>query len=615
MLKTPSVCRTLSKCGRLFLFLLSVDLLSATISTADETKTPPATQKPSLQSHPRLYLAENELRELRATRDQGQRGLIWRNLTASADWCIQQPPRKEWIPTAADDPQFENLYDRFYATMHDMAIVETLAFASVLTDPSLDPYFSHARDWLLSAARIWGNEAHNTPDASKAYAVLRITKGMAVAYDLLFDRLTEAERGEVRGAIVGIMSAYAAFFEAPSTAGEGYNKHHGSVDASPFGVAALALLGEVPQADGWLKLAIDKHVDYLLPSALTPSGTNDQSSNFWASTLLYRIQFMEALRRVTGRDLLQEFPRALPGRIALAAVAGRQPPELSANECNRSVLFGTNYGQLNYWSPGLVYLARAERRPIYQYLACWDDSLGSIQRTRFITPNRHEELLFGSGPYAFLWYDTSVPAHIEPNLPLSFEFPEPEVNEAYLRASYDEGALLAGMKKGSLIVHAGGRAVFVDQLPTNDINKPTSAVDEMLVTDDGRTAAIRCVGPKEAAIGEQFVELTRPGQLTVERNTSEPVSWWYMENPQLVGKAFRWPDGVELRIEQGEIAEHKIDGYVETPVHYGGMKYADPCPRTYATVKVLPENGKVRLAIQVPQREKVSQEITKGLGK
>ena len=329
----------------------------------------------------------------------------------------------------------------------------------------------------------------------------------------------------MRTAIVGIMSAYAAFFEAPSTAGEGYNKHHGSVDASPFGVAALALLGEVSQADGWLKLAIDKHVDYLLPSALTPSGTNDQSSNFWASTILYRIQFMEALRRVTGRDLLQEFPRALPGRIALAAVAGRQSAELSANECNRSVLFGPNYGQLNYWSPGLVYLARVERRPIYQHLACWDDSLGSMQRTRFITPNRQEELLFGSGPYAFLWYDASVPAEIEANLPLSFEFPEPEVNEAYLRASYDEGALLVGMKKGGLVVHAGGRAVFVDQLPTNDTNKPTAAVDEMLLSDDGRTAAIRCVGPKEAAIGEQFVELTGPAglRLSVHFGTSKLV--------------------------------------------------------------------------------------------
>ena len=54
---------------------------------------------------------------------------IWENLIRSADWCRQQPPRAEWIPTLADDPQYENLYDRFYAAMHDMAIIEHLAFA------------------------------------------------------------------------------------------------------------------------------------------------------------------------------------------------------------------------------------------------------------------------------------------------------------------------------------------------------------------------------------------------------------------------------------------------------------------------------------------------------
>lgn len=555
----------------------------------------------ALSGHPRLYLTREELPELRATRDAGGRGRIWRNLIQSADWCRQQPLRTEWIPTAAEDPQYENLYDRFYAAMHDLAVVETLAFASVLSDPAADPYFAPAREWLLAAARVWGNEARNPPDASKAYAVIRITKGLAVGYDLLYDRLTPAERDEIRGAIVAIMDSYFAFFQAPTTAGEGYNKHHGSVDAAPFGVVALALLDEAPQAGDWLELAIDKHVDYLLPEALTPSGTNDQSSNFWASTLLVRIQLIDALQRVTGRDLLQEFPRALPGRMALAAVAGRQPAELTANECHRSVLFGPNYGQLNYWSPVLVYLARSQRRPIYQYLAFWDESLGSIQHTRFITPNRHEELLFGYGPYAYLWYDPSVPAEVEANLPLAFEFPEPEVNEAYLRASYDEGALVVGMKKGGLVVHAGGRAVFVDQMPTNDVNKPAGAVSEMLVADDGRTATIRCVGPSESAVGEQVVELVRPGRLTFERNTTEPVGWWYMGSPQLVGQIFRWPDGVELRVEQGRIIEHKPDGYLETPVHYGGMKFADPCPRTYATVSVEPGSGKVRLSVHVPR--------------
>ena len=119
---------------------------------------------------------------------------IWANLTRSADWCLRQPPRTEWIPIIAPDPIFENLYDRFYGAMHDMAIIEHLAFASILSDPQHDPYFQAARQWALSGARVWKHEAQNKADASKAYAVLRIMKALAVAYDLLYDRLTEPER-------------------------------------------------------------------------------------------------------------------------------------------------------------------------------------------------------------------------------------------------------------------------------------------------------------------------------------------------------------------------------------------------------------------------------------
>ena len=221
------------------------------------------------------------------------------------------------FPRAEKDPQFENLYDRFYAAMHDAAIVEHPAFTSALSNPSDDHYFDAARNWLFATARIWKNESQNKPDASKAYAVLRVVKALAIGYDVLFDRLTAAQRQEVRESIVAICDPYYAFFQAPSTAGDGYNKHHGSVDAAPFGVAALALLGEVDQAQAWLDLATKKHTEYLLPYALTPSGTNDQSSNFWASTLQYRIFFCEPLKRMTGRDLFAEFPgsSARPHRL------------------------------------------------------------------------------------------------------------------------------------------------------------------------------------------------------------------------------------------------------------------------------------------------------------
>lgn len=543
--------------------------------------------------HPRLYFTAADLQQLRDLNKSGIHSKIWANMIRSADWCAQQTPRTEWIASVENDPQFENLYGRFYAAMHDAAIVEHLAFTSTLSNPTDDRYFDAARDWLLATARVWKNESHNKPDASKAYAVLRVVKALAIGYDILFDRLTEGERKEIRDTITAICDPYYSFFQIPTTAGDGYNKHHGSVDAAPFGVAALAVLGEVDQAKPWLDVAIKKHVDYLLPHALTPSGTNDQSSNFWASTMQYRIFFCDPLKRVTGRDLFAEFSSSLLGRIALAAIADGQPSSLEFNDDNRSVLFGPSYGQINYWSPVLLYLARHDRRPIYQHMAQWDESLGLLQHTRYITPHRKEELLFCLGLYAYLWCDPSVPAMIESNLPHSFEFPEPEVNEIYLRSSYQRGGIVVAMKKGGLIVHAGGERVLVDRLEINDTNAPAKPVDEVLLADDGSRATIRCVGPKTAGIGQQLVDLRRPSNLSITRAIEKPLTWWYSGSPQYEDNLLTWPNGTQLRVAQGKISRIEAEGYVESKRHFGGMKFADPHPFIYPTMTVAPENGSI----------------------
>src|SRR5262245_60743789 len=80
-------------------------------------------------SHPRLYFSAKELPQLRRQLTRGLHAKIWKNIADSADWCLTKPPRTNWIAPITPDPIYENLYDRFYAIMGDLAITEHLSFA------------------------------------------------------------------------------------------------------------------------------------------------------------------------------------------------------------------------------------------------------------------------------------------------------------------------------------------------------------------------------------------------------------------------------------------------------------------------------------------------------
>jgi hypothetical protein len=200
-----------------------------------------------------------------------------------------------------------------------------------------------------------------------------------------------------------------------------------------------------------------------------------------------------------------------------------------------------------------------------------------------------------------LWYDQNVTPAIDDDVPRSFEFPEPEVNEVYLRASYEQGGIVVGMKKGGLIVHAGGRPVLIDQLPVADTSKPAPPVEKTRLADDGRRASIYCVGPKSAGIGAQSIELSRPSRVVIDRQCSQAITWWSAGNPRQDGPSCSWPDGTQLTITQGKLAAMNPKGYLETKVHYGGMKFADPHPFRYPTYTVEPVDGRIVLEIVTPR--------------
>ncbi|NOS68972.1 MAG: DUF4962 domain-containing protein [Verrucomicrobia bacterium] len=541
-------------------------------------------------NHPRLYFTTNDLTALRDGRHTGTRAMIWKNLAESADWCLTRTPREKWIAPISPDPRYENLYDRFYAIMGDLAITEHLSFAYALSGDAR--YGEAARQWVLASCRAWSHEADNKPDGGKAYAVSRLLKGVAVGYDIVYDRFTEVERNEIRETLGRIGHNYFTdYFSTATIAGPGFHTHHAIVEWASFGVTALALLDEVPEAQAWLDTTTRKFEEHLLPNGLAPDGAQTEGSTFWASTMQYRLFYMDALRRVTGKDLYPRFEKQMNADLALASIACLKLPGLDEHHAN--VVLEPSYGQLDYYAPVLLALAREYRRPIYQHLARWDKSLGSLQHTRYITPHG-EELLFELGGYAYVWNDDSLRAKGDEQK-LSWHFPS--VDEAYARRSWRPGDLLAGIRKAEVVIHAGGQTVLIQ--PGTTTNAPIGD-SIMSMTDNGRRALIRC---GTNSISSLEVELDRHGnKIFLRRFGSAAFQFWSQGEPGRAANELRWANGTKLIVREGKLTEWLPEDHSMTlSVGNGLLPLKDPNPKAHSLTTVLPSVGG-RVIIEIRQR-------------
>ena len=540
--------------------------------------------------HPRLYFTPADLPALRRRRESGVHARIWKNLCASAEECLKLTPRRGWIAPITPDPIYENLYDRFYAMMGDLAVTEHLAFAYSLSGE--ERYGKRARDWALASCRAWQKEAEGAPDGGKAYAVCRLLKGLAVAYDCLFSLCSPEERKELRDTLAQIGDRYyEGYFTTPTIAGETFHTHHAVVEWASFGVAALALLEEHPRAKEWLSATVAKFERDLLPHGLAPDEAQVEGSTFWASTLQYRLFFMDPLRRVTGQDLYLPFKERMSAELALASIAAEKQKE--HDEDHETVVLEPSYGQLNYYAPVLLALAREYRRPLYQHLARWDHTLGSLQNTRYVTPNG-EVLRFELGGYAYLWYDPTVPDEVS-DAPRHYQFPS--VGEAYLRESWQPGGLVVGVRKGSLVIHAGGQVALAELLPGPE--KAGLAIRS--VTDDGTRAAILCEGAGGARLE---VTLHRPGRLVIRRHAPGDWTWYSDPGFRREGQAWSRQDGLApttMKLSAGTVGAWEPEGYQPVlAVGNGRLKLRDPWPRRYPQAVLSPEpGGEIVLELQV----------------
>jgi hypothetical protein len=547
-------------------------------------------------AHPRLYLTAENLPALRAARGEGVRKRIWENIEQSAEECMAIEPTHEWIAPVTPDPNYENLYDRFYTMMRDMAVTEHLAFAYALSGD--ERYGDRARDWVLQTCRVWKNETTIPLNGGTAYAVNRFLKGAAVGYDLAHDRFSPAERDEVREVMTAIgQKYYTEYFSTPHISGPDFRTHHAIVEYGSFGVLALALLDEVPEARGWLDHTINKFKEHLLPKGLAADGAQVEGSTFWASTMQYRLFFMDALRRVTGEDLFEDYGKFLNADLALAAVAAEKHPGF--NRVNETVVLEPSYGQLDYYSPVLLFLAREQRRPIFQHLALWDHALGLVQPSRYLTPTTKIPLWFAHGGYAYLWYDESV-SLAGAAAPLSYHFPS--INEAYIRRSWEPDDLLAGISaKRGLVLHAGGRPVLIEHRGRG-WQQSLGELSIAAPQDDEKTTAIASTGDSGQSMRIEIDRAAR--RMVVRRHSDADWLWWCQGDQKRNGNSLRWSDGTTLKVTTGKIVSLDPVGYQsEIRVGLGKLPVFDPAKAKFPLATIHPDDGQIVIEVHPSSRD------------
>jgi hypothetical protein len=296
---------------------------------------------------------------------------------------------------------------------------------------------------------------------------------------------------------------------------------------------------------------------------------------------------MDALRRVTGKDLYPAFKEYMKADLAHAQIAAPKEPGWSEND--QTVILSPSYGQLDYYAPVLLALAKEYRDPAAQQLALWDKTLGTLQQTRYITRNG-EQLLFEMGGYAALWHDPSVEAG-SGGAALSYHFPS--VGEVYARSGWEADGIVAGLKQsGETLIHAGGSVV----LATKASGTPEETKDAVVtLEDDDSTATLtRTLGGAVTTL-----ELDRPNVVRITWNGLQtPIEFHAHHLPTVDGKSLAWESGALLQITTGTLESLEPEGHVPAlVVGMGKLTLEDPMARAYPLVRVAPRDGTLTLAI------------------
>jgi hypothetical protein len=233
--------------------------------------------------HPRVYVTDGELKELRQKTHSTHKEL-WQQVLSNVRALRSEPP----APPAQKRREQNEV---------GIAIAEAAFIYKIEGDKK---YLDAARKFMNAAVsyEIWGY-ANNKPNVDLAAG--HLLYGLGWAYDLLYADLTELERVRYRDKLIKQARLVAEYFQPKQGRTFAYSQNHTFIPMAGLGVAAYALYGETPEATAWAKLA--RAIFDRVLATYSQDGYYYEGFEYWIFSTPWLIHYLDAHVHATGEDL------------------------------------------------------------------------------------------------------------------------------------------------------------------------------------------------------------------------------------------------------------------------------------------------------------------------
>ncbi len=371
--------------------------------------------------HPRVYVTEKELEELRQRARTTHRDL-WQLALRNIRALTIEPP-----PPPAQERRAQNEIG--------LGIAEAAFAYKIEGNPR---YLDAARKYMDAAVSygVWGY-ANNKPDVDLAAG--HLLYGMGWGYDLLYNDLSAPERTRYRNKLIRQARLMFDYFKPKLGKTYAYSQNHTFIPISGLAVTGYALYDEVEAAPQWAALA--RAIFDRVLATYSTDGYYYEGFEYWIFSTPWLIHYLDAHAHATGEDLYDQPGFRLMHKYVAHAMlpdgdnvfdfgdvyAGPQTRAQKGEDYERTHPDGHYSSNYNL----LYRIAARFQNGEAQGVAQWLKSLGQANAEEF---------------WSLLWYDPNVKAIAIAKQQRWHYFPDHEV--VYWRSDWSSKATAFAFKCG-----------------------------------------------------------------------------------------------------------------------------------------------------------------------